>query len=68
MDTVDYAEVIIENEQAREIRAVTSKVPHGTGVLFCLCGEEIPHARRLLGYSVCVDCARASELSKRCYG
>ncbi|MDR3479031.1 MAG: hypothetical protein P4M14_13500 [Gammaproteobacteria bacterium] len=61
-DDADIANDYINNEVSRalaRLRQATSATP---GLKFCAeCEEEIPEARRKLGFKLCVQCAEESE-------
>jgi RNA polymerase-binding transcription factor DksA len=60
---IELTEAHAEEAVSREVMAIRAKVPNGIGKKFCDCGNQIPDARRLGGYSSCIECARASELA-----
>lgn len=53
----------LEEQTEARIRAITSSVPRGRiGAVLCLeCDGKIPEARRLAGYSRCVECVSDDE-------
>ncbi len=55
---------IVQREEAEQ--AIRRKVPRGYGPPECReCGEEIPDARRAMGYSTCVPCQEQIEKLQR---
>lgn len=57
---------ILEEQTEARIKAITSAVPRGRiGAAECQCGEPIPDARRLGGYSRCVECVSDDEARAR---
>lgn len=60
---IELTEQQQEEALSREVQAIRSRVPQGTGSKICNCGNDIPDARRIAGYSNCIECARAAELA-----
>lgn len=55
--------------QNARIAQIAARVPTGLGEQNChSCDEEIPLARRQLGFSNCVFCAEARESHNRIFG
>lgn len=65
MDDADITQARMEAEEAlRELNRLNQ--PQSIIHLHCLdCGEPIPPARQVHGFSTCVDCAEASEWAAR---
>lgn len=62
-DDVDVANSLIENEIAYALRRF-KQVPEAgvNGAAHCEeCGDDIPAARRKLGFKFCVPCAQEQE-------
>lgn len=63
---IESASEFLEEQTEARIAAITSAVPRGRiGAAECQCGEPIPDARRLAGYSRCVECVSEDEARSR---
>lgn len=62
---IEQAEAHISRVTEDRIANLRAEVPPPgyVGPEFCDCGEDIPHGRRVLGYSKCLYCA--SKTTKR---
>lgn len=61
-DEADIANDYINNEVSRALERLRHVVQANPGSKICdECGEEIPGARRKLGYKLCVQCAEEGE-------
>lgn len=54
---IERAEKLYDDMLQHRIKEQRAKVPIGMGDEFCDCGNDIPHKRRELGYSSCIECA-----------
>lgn len=61
-DEVDLANEQLNSELSRTIKRIRSSAPLGAGSKTCsACGEDIPKARRDLGFRFCISCAENRE-------
>lgn len=61
-DDADFANEQLHSELSRTINRIRKSTPAGHGARICVdCGENIPEARRELGFHFCVGCAEARE-------
>lgn len=62
-DPIDIANDLIDNELAQALRKVRQNAGQDKkGTKFCVeCGEDMPPARRELGFKFCVPCAAERE-------
>jgi len=61
-DEADLANEQLHSELSRTINRIRKSTPAGKGTPFCSdCGEEIPAARRELGFRFCIGCAETRE-------
>lgn len=61
-DEADLANEQLHSELSRTINRIRKSTPAGKGTKSCVdCGEEIPPARRELGFRFCVGCAETRE-------
>ena len=68
MDDIDIANDRAQLELDARIAAARNNAPHTDGAELCEeCDERIPHARRRLGYSICVPCAAAEERRRQVF-
>lgn len=66
-DDIDLANSMIENELSRAIERLRQQnnPQNAKGSEFCIeCGDNIPAARKKLGFKLCVPCAEESERKK----
>lgn len=64
---IERSTQVLEEQTEARIAAITSAVPRGRiGAARCLeCDGKIPDARRLGGYSRCVECVAEGEARAR---
>lgn len=64
---IERSAQVLEEQTEEMIKAITSAVPRGRiGSALCLeCDGKIPDARRLGGYSRCVECVSDDEARAR---
>lgn len=63
-DEADFANDQLDSELSRAINRIrkNASVSTHTGTRCCVdCGEEIPDARRELGFRCCITCAQTRE-------
>lgn len=62
-DQIDLANDLIDNEVSLALRKVRQHAGQNKeGAKFCVeCGEDMPEARRELGFIFCVPCAAERE-------
>ncbi len=61
-DEADLANEQLNSELSRAISRIRKSAPAGAGAKTCNdCGEDIPEARRELGFRFCVVCAETRE-------
>ena len=61
-DDADIANDYINNEVSRALAKLRQPGGGKPGSKICAeCGEDIPEARRKLGFKLCVQCAEESE-------
>jgi RNA polymerase-binding transcription factor DksA len=61
-DEVDHANEQLNSELSRTINRIRKGAPSGKGSKICNdCGEDIPEARRELGFRFCIGCAETRE-------
>lgn len=62
-DQIDIANDLIDNELALALRKAKQNTGQNKeGTKFCVeCGEDMPEARRQLGFNFCVPCATERE-------
>jgi len=61
-DDADIANDFIHNEVSRALNKMRQNMGGNPGSKTCAdCGEEIPDARRKLGFKLCVPCAEENE-------
>lgn len=67
---IESASEILEEQTEARIKEIAAAVPRGRiGAAECQeCGEPIPDARRLAGYSRCVECVAEDEARARRLG
>ena len=65
-DEIDVANVLIEGELERALSNIRQAAARsGKGSKTCAeCGDDIPEARRKLGYHLCISCAEHGERKK----
>lgn len=70
-DEIDMANLLMDNEISaaiNRIRKSTAPNAQAMAIKECLeCGEDIPEARKQLGFSLCVACAQESERRRSLY-
>jgi RNA polymerase-binding transcription factor DksA len=65
VDEADIANDYIDNEVSRALVKIRQNAPAKSGSKTCTeCGEDIPEARRMLGFQLCVACATETERRK----
>lgn len=64
---MELAEARVEQERDASLARVRASLAGASDATHCLCGAEIPEARRraLPNTQCCVDCATASEQVRR---
>jgi phage/conjugal plasmid C-4 type zinc finger TraR family protein len=61
-DDIDIANDLIANEVSRALSRIRQKGQTVEGAKFCEeCGDDIPAARRKMGFNLCVPCAQEEE-------
>jgi len=61
-DEADHANEQLNSELSRTINRIRKSAPAGKGAKTCYdCGEDVPEARRELGFRFCVGCAETRE-------
>lgn len=61
-DEADLANEQLNSELSRTISRIRKSAPAGSGSKTCNdCGEDIPAARRELGFRYCIGCAETRE-------
>lgn len=61
-DEADLANEQLNSELSRAISRIRKSAPAGEGSKNCVdCGEEVPAARRELGFRFCIGCAETRE-------
>lgn len=61
-DEADLANEQLNSELSRTINRIRKSAPAGSGSKTCNdCGEDIPEARRELGFRFCIGCAETRE-------
>lgn len=61
-DDIDIANDMIQNEVSRALSRLRQNGQTAEGAKFCEeCGDDIPVARRKMGFSFCVPCAQEKE-------
>ena len=61
-DEADFANEQVSTELSRTISRIRKSAAAGKGSETCNdCGEDMPDARRELGFSFCITCAEAKE-------
>jgi RNA polymerase-binding transcription factor DksA len=61
-DEADIANDFIDNEVSRALGRIRQSATESSGSKVCAdCGEDIPVARRKLGFKLCVQCAEDAE-------
>ena len=61
-DEADLANEQLNSELSRTINRIRKGAPAGKGAKTCNdCGEDVPEARRELGFRFCVSCAETRE-------
>lgn len=61
-DEVDVANDQLNSELSRVINKIRQNAGNGIGAKTCNdCGEDIPNARRELGFRYCIACAESRE-------
>ncbi len=61
-DEADLANEQVNNELSRALSRIRQTSSLGKGAKHCAeCGDDIPKARRDLGFSFCVTCAEGRE-------
>lgn len=67
-DEADVANDYLDGEVSRALREIRKNIVPKAGSKTCQdCGENIPEARRNLGFQSCVACAEESERRKALY-
>jgi len=61
-DDADIAADFIDNEVSRALGKIRQTMTQKNGAKHCAdCGEDMPEARRKLGFQLCVPCAEEAE-------
>lgn len=64
-DEADLANEQLNNELSRAINRIRSSATISKGPKTCVeCGDDIPSARRELGFHFCITCAEGRERKK----
>jgi len=68
-DEGDIANLLVEAELSRaldKLRQNAGKIAKGSKTCMA-CGDNIPEARRKLGFKLCISCASEGERKKQLY-
>lgn len=61
-DDVDFASRVIDDQVAAALERLRRNTQALPGAKFCkVCEEEMPEARRNLGFQLCIECAEEAE-------
>lgn len=61
-DEIDLANDLIDSEVSRALSKIRQSTSQSVGTKQCIeCGDEMPEARRNLGFKFCVPCAAERE-------
>jgi len=65
-DNIDLANALIDSEVSRALNKIRQNAPQDKVLSkYCAeCGDEVPAARRNLGFKLCVSCAQEVERRK----